>query len=103
MRPHILVLNKEDLIPKEGRKEIVEKIKAADNVISTVVFSQGNYGGCRGVKSILPHAIKLIENSNRYHRAAAPDKTIIVIGIPNVGKSTIINQGCIIFLIFGKL
>ena len=35
---------------------------------------------------------RLIENSPRYHRASAPDKTIIVIGIPNVGKSTVINQ-----------
>ena len=35
---------------------------------------------------------RLINESNRYHRTDAPDKTIIIIGIPNVGKSTIINQ-----------
>lgn len=92
VRPHILVLNKEDLIPREGRDEIVQKIKSADNIVSQVVFTHGRYGGCHGMKSILPSAIKLIEESNRYHRAGAPDKTIIIIGIPNVGKSTIINQ-----------
>jgi len=36
--------------------------------------------------------VKLIENSNRFHRGGKPDKSIIIIGIPNVGKSTIINQ-----------
>jgi len=92
VRPHILVLNKEDLIPKEGRKEIVQKIKESDPVISKVIFTSGRHGGCRGIRSILPSAVRLIENSNRYNRAGMPDKTIIIIGIPNVGKSTIINQ-----------
>jgi len=90
VRPHILVLNKADLIPNQDRQEIIQKIKAADNVVSSVIFTQGLYGG--GIRSILPKAIKLIEGSNRYHRAGLPDKTIIVIGIPNVGKSTIINK-----------
>ncbi|XP_023339426.1 mitochondrial GTPase 1 [Eurytemora carolleeae] len=91
-RPHILVLNKEDLIPAKNRAEIIDKIKAVDPVISEVVFTQARNSLCKGMKSILPKAIKLIENSPRYHRASAPDKTIIVIGIPNVGKSTVINQ-----------
>jgi len=92
VRPHILVLNKEDLVPREGRSEVAAKLKEIDPVISKVIFSNGKYGGCRGMKAILPTAINLIESSNRYHRAGAPDKTIIIIGIPNVGKSTIINQ-----------
>jgi GTP-binding protein EngB required for normal cell division len=40
----------------------------------------------------MPLFYRCIEESNRFHRAGAPDKTILVVGIPNVGKSSLINQ-----------
>jgi len=40
VRPHILVLNKADLIPNQDRQEIIKKIKDADNVVSSVIFTQ---------------------------------------------------------------
>ncbi len=40
----------------------------------------------------MPLYSRCIEESNRFHRAGAPDKTILVVGIPNVGKSSLINQ-----------
>nr|ALS04218.1 mitochondrial GTPase 1 [Acartia pacifica] len=92
VKPHLLVLNKEDLVPKADRKLIIKKIKEADPIVSDIVFTNGNDFGCKGVKSILPKAVKLIEHSDRFHRAGNPDHTIMIIGIPNVGKSTIINQ-----------
>lgn len=33
----------------------------------------------------------LIENSNRYHRAGLQEYNAMIIGIPNVGKSSFIN------------
>lgn len=91
-RPHILVLNKEDLVPKENRDVVVAKIRAQDPHVTRVVFTRGKYGGCPGVKAILPIAVSCIEEGNRFHRTAAPEKNILVIGIPNVGKSSLINQ-----------
>eukprot|EP00088_Acartia_fossae_P019649 TRINITY_DN21480_c0_g1_i4.p1 TRINITY_DN21480_c0_g1~~TRINITY_DN21480_c0_g1_i4.p1 ORF type:complete len:331 (+),score=37.08 TRINITY_DN21480_c0_g1_i4:60-1052(+) len=91
-RPHMLVLNKQDLVPKHNRKQIIEKIKDEDPMISDVIFTNGNHSHCAGVRSLIPKAIRLIEESNRFHRSGRPDKSIIIIGIPNVGKSTIINQ-----------
>jgi len=92
VRPHILVLNKEDLIPKEERPKVIQKLKERDNVVTDVLFTNAGHQGCKGMRKLLPTAIKLIENSNRYHRAGNPEKSVIIIGIPNVGKSTIINR-----------
>jgi ribosome biogenesis GTPase A len=40
---------------------------------------------------ILPRSIELIQSSDRYHRTANPESNILVVGIPNVGKSSLIN------------
>lgn len=92
VKPHILILNKEDLIPKDNKEQIIQKIKETDSIISEVMFTNASSGTCPTLKTLLPKSIKLIENSNRYHRGGRPDRTIIIIGIPNVGKSTIINK-----------
>ena len=36
--------------------------------------------------------MEIIESSNRYNREEANDLNLMIIGIPNVGKSTIINK-----------
>lgn len=41
---------------------------------------------------MIPTAVKLIASSDRYHRSGAPDANIMVVGVPNVGKSSLINQ-----------
>lgn len=92
VKPHILILNKEDLVPKQNREQIIQKIKESDPIISEVMFANASSGHCPTLKTLLPKSIKLIEKSNRYDRVGNPEKIIIIIGIPNVGKSTIINK-----------
>lgn len=99
-RPHILVLNKKDLIfgtrnSKESNykeEKLKERIKEVDESISEVIFSNCTKTRCPGLQSVLPTAIELISNNDRYHRKFAPESNVLVIGIPNVGKSTMINQ-----------
>ena len=103
-RPHILVLNKQDLAfgsnknAKENLKEISstkleikEKIMKREPELSDVMFCSCSDLNS-GVKSILPRAIDLLKKSERYHREMRPDSNIMIIGIPNVGKSTLINH-----------
>ena len=33
----------------------------------------------------------LLESSDRYHRSEVPESNILIIGVPNVGKSSLIN------------
>ena len=35
--------------------------------------------------------LDLIQNSERFHRKFTPDSNVLVIGVPNVGKSSLIN------------
>ncbi|XP_075573764.1 mitochondrial ribosome-associated GTPase 1 isoform X1 [Pelecanus crispus] len=41
---------------------------------------------------IVPLVAKLVGNSPRYHRAESTEYSILVIGVPNVGKSSLINS-----------
>jgi len=40
---------------------------------------------------IIPTVVKLVSASERYNRSEEKDFSVMVIGVPNVGKSSIIN------------
>ena len=99
-RPHILVLNKQDLAfgSHKNSKEILQrkldlkqKIMRKEPELSDVIFCSCSDLNS-GVRSVLPRAIDLLKTSDRYHREMRPDSNIMIIGIPNVGKSTLINH-----------
>ncbi|NXD15310.1 MTG1 GTPase, partial [Nothocercus nigrocapillus] len=85
IRPHVLVLNKMDLA--DPRRQ---PVSAA-------------WGGSRGRAAgpeqwvaaspqIVPLVAKLVSSSPRYQRAENVDYCIMVIGVPNTGKSSLINS-----------
>lgn len=90
LRPHILVLNKVDLCDRSLNDAIAEKITKEEG-IQKVIFTdlrtrlQLNEG-------FLPHILKMIRHSERYQRTDRNEINLMVTGIPNVGKSTFINQ-----------
>jgi len=92
VRPHILLLNKKDMVSEDTRDQVEAAVREADPAISKVIYTNCKEGRCPGVQQVLPTAVKLIQEANRYHRQGRPDKSILVIGIPNVGKSTLINR-----------
>ncbi|XP_022087785.1 mitochondrial ribosome-associated GTPase 1-like isoform X2 [Acanthaster planci] len=73
IRPHLLILNKKDLADTTPQKT-----------------------------SVIPRVVELIENSDRYHRLEENDYSVMVIGVPNVGKSSLINAMRRIYLNKGK-
>lgn len=90
LKPHIFVLNKMDLADMSKESLIREKLKSEgyENIIFTNFMDQK----CDGMKSILPLSIKLIEESNRYNRMKETEYVSMIIGVPNVGKSSLINR-----------
>ncbi|CAG9864047.1 unnamed protein product [Phyllotreta striolata] len=99
LKPHILVLNKADLIEPSRKPAIVKSLKTD---YPHVVFTESKNQQCTGVKKIFPLAQELIGESNRYNRANAEDCNLMIIGVPNVGKSSLINAMRIRFLRKGK-
>ncbi|NWI66928.1 MTG1 GTPase, partial [Todus mexicanus] len=87
IRPHILVLNKMDLADPRRQQVSTE----------VLLGRWGPKGCCRQPISsiflqIVPLVAKLVGSSPRYHRAENTEYSILVIGVPNVGKSSLINS-----------
>lgn len=90
LKPHILVFNKKDLGDDKSYRSIAERIRQEEG-IQHVFFTNCKDQQCQGIKKIMPVAKELIQNSNRYNRTNLPDYAMMIIGVPNVGKSSLIN------------
>ncbi|XP_053160757.1 mitochondrial ribosome-associated GTPase 1 isoform X2 [Hemicordylus capensis] len=88
IRPHLLVLNKMDLADLTHKSRILEQLErqGLKHVLFTDCLKDEN------IKEILPLVTKLISNSERYQRAENVESCLMVIGVPNVGKSSVINS-----------
>ncbi|XP_054688618.1 mitochondrial ribosome-associated GTPase 1 isoform X2 [Grus americana] len=88
IRPHVLVLNKMDLADPRQQPTVLEHLKQQGclHVVFTDCQRDSN------VKKIVPLVAKLVGDSPRYHRAESNEYNILVIGVPNVGKSSLINS-----------
>nr|XP_020038165.1 mitochondrial ribosome-associated GTPase 1 isoform X3 [Castor canadensis] len=73
---------------KPGGQKIMQHLEGEGlkNVIFTSCVKDEN------VKQIIPKVTELIGSSYRYHRAENLEYCIMVIGVPNVGKSSLINS-----------
>lgn len=90
LKPHILVLNKMDLTESRTHKRIADQIRL-DEGIDHVVFTNCKDQECKGIRKLVPLARDLISKSNRFHRFEEAEQTLMIIGVPNVGKSSLIN------------
>lgn len=90
LKPHILVLNKKDLADRRHTQSIVSALNKEG--LSNIIFTNLKTETCEGMKQILPLAKKLILNSQRYNRTEEESYSMMVIGVPNVGKSSLINR-----------
>lgn len=90
VRPHILVLNKKDLSDTNTFTNYANQIKKNEG-IDHVLYTNCKDQQCDGVKSIIPTAKYLIQNSDRFNRSEQPEYNLMIIGVPNVGKSSLTN------------
>ncbi|XP_025991662.1 probable ribosome biogenesis GTPase A isoform X3 [Solenopsis invicta] len=90
LKPHIFVLSKKDLADTRHTKTIVSTLNREG--LSNIIFTNLKDEQCRGMKQILPLAKKLILKSQRYNRTEEESYSMMVIGVPNVGKSSLINR-----------
>ncbi|NXT27841.1 MTG1 GTPase, partial [Syrrhaptes paradoxus] len=99
IRPHVLVLNKMDLADPR-RQPVSTKAGLAGGPLGTMV----RHHECLCLRraavpallcvslQIVPLVAQLVGESPRYHRAETTEYSILVIGVPNVGKSSLINS-----------
>uniref|UniRef100_A0A182UDV2 Mitochondrial GTPase 1 n=1 Tax=Anopheles melas TaxID=34690 RepID=A0A182UDV2_9DIPT len=91
IKPHILVLNKSDLIEKHFEGKIIERLQQENQDTMHVLFTNCKNQSCRGLRKLMPLAQTLINRSDRFNRSSQREFSIMIIGVPNVGKSSLIN------------
>ncbi|XP_058829248.1 mitochondrial GTPase 1 [Topomyia yanbarensis] len=91
VKPHVLVLNKKDTIERRAQRGIVERILREDSDARHVLFTNCKDQACEGIRKVMPLAQDLILSSNRFNRSDKKEYCIMIIGVPNVGKSSLIN------------
>ena len=89
-KPRVIVLNKADLADDKMNKEWVKKFKTNNQVAVIVDSNQG-----KGVRNVVDACLELMKDKMDKQiekgRTGVSIKAMIV-GIPNVGKSTFINK-----------
>ncbi|NXB11686.1 MTG1 GTPase, partial [Cnemophilus loriae] len=90
IRPHVLVLNKMDLA--DPRRQPVSAGGRAGLGAAAVSQAGDSGASSRPLQAVVPLVARLVANSPRYHRAESSEHSILVIGVPNVGKSSLINS-----------
>ncbi|XP_064320611.1 mitochondrial ribosome-associated GTPase 1 isoform X2 [Phalacrocorax carbo] len=76
-------------IPLSGRNPMLQEVLGIRPHI--LVLNKMDLADPRR-QPIVPLVAKLVGNSPRYHRAESTEYSILVIGVPNVGKSSLINS-----------
>ncbi|XP_060710054.1 mitochondrial ribosome-associated GTPase 1 [Hemiscyllium ocellatum] len=100
VRPHLLVLNKMDLADLTSKQRILRQLE--QQRIQNILFTDCLRDRDVNVKKIVPAVTELIQKSDRFHRTENLEYCLMVIGVPNVGKSSLINAMRRMYLKKGK-
>ncbi|XP_013871119.1 mitochondrial ribosome-associated GTPase 1 isoform X2 [Austrofundulus limnaeus] len=89
-RPHLLVLNKMDLADLSNKQRILKKME--EDGVRNVLFTDCLKQVDSNVKKLVPMVQEIIKDNPRFNREENRDISLMVIGVPNVGKSSLINS-----------
>ncbi|XP_068183401.1 mitochondrial ribosome-associated GTPase 1 isoform X2 [Antennarius striatus] len=89
VRPHMLILNKMDLADLSRKQTILKMLEK--NGVRNVLFTNCLKQEDDSIKKLVPMVMKIIENKPRFNRVENTNYCLMVIGVPNVGKSSLIN------------
>lgn len=94
IKPHLLVLNKSDLADLSRWDSIKNRLSRGGdpNVLLTDLTGSQFSSSNRGYSSLMDKVVHLINQSDRCNREIMKFFKIMIVGIPNVGKSTLINR-----------
>ncbi|XP_041476150.1 mitochondrial ribosome-associated GTPase 1-like [Lytechinus variegatus] len=90
IKPHLLILNKKDLADMASSNDIRKRLRQEEG-IEHVMFTNCLQQNSPSAKKIIPAVIDIIGGRERFNRAEDQEFSIMVVGIPNVGKSSLIN------------
>ncbi|XP_034465430.1 mitochondrial ribosome-associated GTPase 1 [Hippoglossus hippoglossus] len=90
VRPHVLILNKMDLADLTNKQRILKKLEkdGVQNVLFTDCLKQRD----DSIKKLVPMVLEIVGMGPRFNRDENPNYCLMVIGVPNVGKSSLINS-----------
>lgn len=92
VRPHILVMNKMDLINMKKYKQPIEDYYRHEEGITDIIWTDCKRRIGRALSSVQPTVLDVLVRSPRFNRFVKTEYQVMVVGIPNVGKSSLINS-----------
>ncbi|XP_050932382.1 mitochondrial ribosome-associated GTPase 1 [Lates calcarifer] len=90
VRPHLLILNKMDLADLSGKQTLLKKLEK--DGVRNVLFTDSLKQRHENIKKLVPMVMEIIESRPRFNRDESTNYCLMVIGVPNVGKSSLINS-----------
>ncbi|XP_004555949.1 mitochondrial ribosome-associated GTPase 1 [Maylandia zebra] len=89
-KPHLLILNKMDLADLSNKQRILKKLEkeGMTHVLFTDCLKQRDHN----IKKLVPKVMDIIASKPRFNREEITNYCLMVIGVPNVGKSSLINS-----------
>ncbi|XP_075874766.1 mitochondrial ribosome-associated GTPase 1 [Nelusetta ayraudi] len=90
VRPHLLVLNKMDLADLSNKQRTLTMLEKSG--VRNVVFTDCLKQRDENIRKLVPTLVEIIESRPRFNRDENINYCLMVIGVPNVGKSSFINS-----------
>lgn len=90
VKPHLLVLNKKDLADHSKIQAVKDRLLETEG-IKHVMYTNCQKQSSYAVSKVIPKVLHMIDDELRFNRHEEYEYNIMVTGVPNVGKSSLIN------------